>query len=199
MITRWNTIFLLEYIKHPRKVGAFAPSSKYLAHQMIATIDFETAKRIVEYGPGTGVFTEKILARTKETTIIVLIEINKEFYNILKEQYAHKQNVIIVNDSAENIQEILIKHFITHVDYILSGLPFVSLPQRISDTILSKTSEIIGTSGQFITFQYTLFKEPYIHSFFPDLHHKKLVRNLPPAYVLRCRGGNYESKNISSR
>ena len=50
-------MFLLEYIKNPRKVGAIMPSSKYLAHEMISSIDFENIDCIVEYGPGTGVFT----------------------------------------------------------------------------------------------------------------------------------------------
>ncbi len=50
-------MFLLEYIKNPSKVGAIAPSSRYLADGMIQSIDFNSAECIVEYGPGTGVFT----------------------------------------------------------------------------------------------------------------------------------------------
>lgn len=155
-------MFLLEYIKNPRKVGAIMPSSKYLAHEMISSIDFEKADCIVEYGPGTGVFTEKILARSNEATKIILIEVNESFYNILKELYGHKRNVIILNDSAENIKEILKKNSIEKVDYIISGLPFASLPEEVSSNILNRTSEVIGEYGQFITFQYTLFKEKYI-------------------------------------
>ena len=100
-------MFLLEYIKNPRVIGAVAPSGKYLAEKMIDSIDFKSASCIVEYGPGTGVFTEKILARIKNDTIVLLVEINKEFYNILKNKYGHKKNVIIINDSAENICKIL--------------------------------------------------------------------------------------------
>ncbi len=56
-------MFLLEYIKNPRKVGAIVSISKYLAYEMINSIDFEKTECIVEYGPGTGAFTEKILSR----------------------------------------------------------------------------------------------------------------------------------------
>jgi phospholipid N-methyltransferase len=192
-------MFLLEYIKNPRKVGAIAPSSKYLAYEMINTINFEDTNCIVEYGPGTGAFTEKILARAKDTTIIILIEINKEFYNKLKKLYGYKENVIILNDSAENIKGILKKYSIKKVDYIISGLPFASLPKKMSNDILARTSEIIGNSGEFITFQYTLVKEKYIESFFDKVSHTKVNRNFPPAYVLRCRGGKNESENISCR
>lgn len=192
-------MFLLEYIKNPRKVGALAPSSKYLAYEMINSIDFENTSCIVEYGPGTGSFTEKILARVKEDTIVILIEINKEFYNTLKELYGHKKNVIILNESAENIKEILEKYSVDKVDYVISGLPFASLPENISNNILNETSEVIGESGQFITFQYTLFKEKYIESFFNKVKHRRVIRNFPPAYVLRCSGGKDEAENISCR
>jgi phospholipid N-methyltransferase len=192
-------MFLLEYIKDPRKVGAIVSSSKYLAYEMINSIDFEKTECIVEYGPGTGAFTEKILLRAKDTTTIILIEINNEFYNTLKKLYGHKRNVIILNDSAENIKSILERYSIKKVDYIISGLPFTSLPEKISNTILKRTSEVIGEYGQFITFQYTLLKKQYIGTFFKEIEQKKVFRNIPPAYVLVCNGGSYESKNISSR
>lgn len=192
-------MFLLEYIKNPRKVGAIAPSSKYLAYEMINTINFEDTNCIVEYGPGTGVFTEKILARAKDTTIIILIEVNKSFYNNLKELYGHKRNVIILNDSAENIKDILKIYSIKKVDYIISGLPFASLPKNISNCILDRSSEILCDCGEFITFQYTLVKRKYIGSFFNKVSHKRVIRNFPPAYVLRCKGGKYGSEDISCR
>ena len=166
---------------------------------MINSIDFEKTECIVEYGPGTGAFTEKILSRAKDTTTIILIEINNEFYNTLKKLYGYKRNVIILNDSAENIKDILKRYSIKKVDYIISGLPFTSLPETMSNTILKRTSEIIGECGQFITFQYTLLKKQYIGTFFKEIDQKRVFRNIPPAYVLICNGGRHESKNISSR
>lgn len=192
-------MFILEYIKNPRNVGAIAPSSKYLANKIIDTINFEKAKCIVEYGPGTGAFTEKILARAKDNTIVLLIEINKEFYNTLKNIYGHKKNVIIINNSVENIDIILEKYSIKAVDYIVSGLPFASLPQNISRCILQKTSKIINGNTEFITFQYSLLKLNFFREYFSEIKYKKVIRNLPPAYVLKCTGGKNEQKYISCR
>lgn len=39
--------FLTEYIKHPRKIGAVAPSGNNLARKMIKPINFKSAKIIV--------------------------------------------------------------------------------------------------------------------------------------------------------
>lgn len=180
-------MFIKEYIKHPRKVGAIAPSSKYLAYKMIKEINFELAKCIVEYGPGTGAFTEKILARAKDDTKIILLEVNEEFYCKLKELYGHKKNVIILNESAEKISEIIKKYNIEFVDYIISGLPFASLPEQVSMNILKETSKTIEKRGEFITFQYTLFKKNLFKEFFNEIEIDKTFRNLPPAYVLQCK------------
>ncbi|WP_297520806.1 rRNA adenine N-6-methyltransferase family protein [uncultured Clostridium sp.] len=180
-------MFLLEYIKNPRKVGAVAPSSRFLANKMLSKVDFESAKCIIEYGPGTGAFTEKLVARANENTKVILIEINKEFYHKLNRLYGHKKNVLILNESAENIDDILKRYNIEKVDYIVSGLPFASLPKEVSDKILTKTAEIIENSGEFITFQYSLVKKSLFDRFFEEICTDKTYMNIPPAYVLRCR------------
>lgn len=181
-------MFILEYIKNPRTVGAISPSGKNLSNKMIDSIDFEKVNCIVEYGPGTGVFTEKILSRVKENTLVILIEVNTEFYNILKNTYGHKKNVIILNDSAENIDNIIKRYSIKKVDCIVSGLPFASLPKEVSNKILKKTSEILKEDSKFITFQYSLFKLKNLKEYFNKIHFKKVFINLPPAYVLECEG-----------
>ncbi|WP_125153282.1 class I SAM-dependent methyltransferase [Clostridium rectalis] len=182
-------MFVLEYIKNPKVVGAIAPSSKHLAYKMIECINFKRAKCIVEFGPGTGVFSEKILSRVSEDTKVLLVEVNNEFYSNLNKIYGHKKNVIIINDSAENIDIILKKHNIEKVDYILSGLPFASLPREVSKIILTKTAGLLNDKGEFITFQYSLFKLELFKRYFSNINYKKEIRNLPPAYILRCKGG----------
>lgn len=182
---KW-TKFLIEYVKSPRSVGAIAPSSQKLAEEMINGINFEDAKCIVEYGPGTGVFTEKLIARKKEDTLLIVFESNQEFYNKLLDIYKYKKNVQIINDGAENIKKYLKDLDVEKIDYIMSGLPFASLPKNISDIILNNTSEILNSNGKFITFQYSLIKKNFFKSYFESNKVKKINFNLPPAYVLKC-------------
>ncbi|WP_055669850.1 class I SAM-dependent methyltransferase [Desnuesiella massiliensis] len=179
--------FLIEYFKSPRTVGAIAPSSDKLAENMINDIDFQSAKCIVEYGPGTGVFTDKLLKNKEKNTILILIEYNEEFYRQLIEKYADYDNILIINDSAENIDKYLEGYNIEKVDYIVSGLPFASLPKNVSNKILKKAGSILRKDGLFITFQYTLLKKEYISNYFKRIDYKKVWLNLPPAYVLKCR------------
>lgn len=179
--------FLKEYIKSPRSIGAVAPSSERLAKKMIESINFESAECIVEYGPGTGVFTEKLVRNKKRNTILILIEYNENFCELLKDKYNGYYNVVIVNDSAENIDKHLSKYKVKKVDYVLSGLPFASLPKSISSKILTKTRNIIKENGLFITFQYTLMKKGYLGNYFENISWERELCNLPPAYVLKCK------------
>jgi phospholipid N-methyltransferase len=179
--------FIVQYILKPRTVGAVLPSSKYLADKMIQGIDFDNALCIVEYGPGTGVFTEKILKNRKPDTVVFLFERNIEFYRLLSEKYSDEPKLYIINDSAENVGEYLARHGMACADYIVSGLPFASLPYEASLRILAQTKKYLKREGSFITFQYTLLKKDFIGQFFCEIAIKRELRNIPPAYVLCCR------------
>jgi len=180
--------FIKQYITKPRTVGAIWPSSKYLAKKMIQDIDFGSAEYIVEYGPGTGVFTEKILKHRNQSTKVMTIENNLEFYNLLGEKYAKEPNLYIINGSAENLEEYLKQYGFPHADYVVSGLPFASLPKEVSQRILTQTKQHLKQGGRFITFQYTLLKKDLIGQHFTDISYKRELRNIPPAYVLSCKG-----------
>lgn len=179
--------FLIEYFKSPRTVGAIAPSSERLAEKMVSDIDFKNAKCIVEYGPGTGVFTDKLVEKKKQDTILLLLEYNKEFCTQLEKRYNEYDNIILINDSAENIDKYLGEYNINKVDYVVSGLPFASLPKNVSNNILRKTKNILKKNGLFITFQYTLLKKEFIAGFFKKIDLERVVFNVPPAYVFKCQ------------
>ncbi|PSL35178.1 phospholipid N-methyltransferase [Planomicrobium soli] len=178
--------FLSQYVKNPRSVGALVPSSKLLARQMIAPIKFEHAECIVEYGPGTGVFTEQIIQKKRPDTKLLVFETNEKFYRLLKLKYGSLKNVYILNDSAEKVSDYLKKHSIEKADYIISGLPFASLPKTVSANILKETQNVLAVEGEFITFQYTKFKQKYFNTFFSGIEVNKVTLNMPPAFVFKC-------------
>jgi len=179
--------FLLQYVFKPRTVGAVLPSSKYLAGRMVSGIDFDNASCIVEYGAGTGVFTEKILQKRSPDTLVILFEMNDAFCRDLNEKYGNESNLLVVNESAQNVGEYLQKCGVEFVDYVISGLPFASLHQDVSNNILAETKKWLKPSGEFITFQYTLLKMDLLSKFFDKIEIEREFRNVPPAYVLRCR------------
>lgn len=179
--------FLREYISTPDTIGAIAPSSRYLAASMTASIDFDKARCIVEYGAGTGVFTRKVVARKRRDTTYIVIEQNERFYKILQKQFHGMPGVVLIHGDARNVCGFLKKQGFCHADYIISGLPFKSLPQQVSRRILSQTQKAIGMEGVFTTFQYTLVRKTFFEHYFDIQEIVKIWRNLPPAYVLSMK------------
>ena len=53
--------FIFESLKHPKQIGTFTESSKFLAKKMVQGID--GSANIIEFGPGTGAVTSGILRR----------------------------------------------------------------------------------------------------------------------------------------
>lgn len=182
-----SLLFLSEYIKDIRNVGAVAPSSRFLARKMVEAVDFDKAKVIIEYGPGTGVFTAEIVRRMKQGTKLLVIETNPAFYATLRAKYKKVRGVEIINASAEHVGLLHAERKLPTPDYVISGLPFAALPAGVSRTILEETVKLLAGEGEFITFQYTLFKKGLFGRFFDDIQVARELRNVPPAYILRCR------------
>ena len=183
-----------EFLKHPRKIGAIAPSGKHLSAEMMTPIDFTSAKVIVEYGPGTGSFTKELITRRSSDTVLILIEQNKTFCEQLWASYGGLPNFFLVHGSAGNVGRCLEACGVHHADYIVSGLPFTSLPAAVSDNILNATKPALGQGGKFITFQYSLVKKKFFEQYFQITDCRKVMRNLPPAYVLVMKNRDREMK-----
>jgi len=108
------------------------------------------------------------------------IILNMDYINIL--EFKDIKNVHIVKDSAENVIEILKSLGFDHADYIVSGLPFTSLPKNVSLKIFNETKKIIN-KGYFITFQYSKVKRHFFEKYFDFQDILRVLKNLPPAYV----------------
>src|SRR5262249_46022819 len=66
--------FLREFMSKPATIGAVAPSSSFLAQEIVEDLQLSEAEAVIEYGPGTGVFTRNILREMKPTARFVAIE-----------------------------------------------------------------------------------------------------------------------------
>ena len=183
-----------EFLKHPRRIGAIAPSGRHLSEKMMAPIGFNSAKVIVEYGPGTGSFTKELAARKKNDTALILIEQNETFCEQLRASFDSLPNLFIMHGSAMNVGQYLEACGCRSADYIVSGLPFTSLPAAVSDDILNATKLALGPEGHFITFQYSLVKKKFFEQYFQITDCRKVVKNLPPAYVLVMKNHDREMK-----
>ena len=185
--------FLSEFALRPRVIGAVCPSSQRLARTMVEWIDWSNVRAVVEYGPGTGVFTRQILSQTRPDARVVASELNPTFVTSLQTRYP---DVRLYQDSVANVKAICRNEEIQEVDAIVSGLPWASFSGALQLELLRATTSVLKPGGQFVTFAYLqglLLKSGrgfrrQLRDHFSRVERSRTVwMNLPPAFVYRCR------------
>jgi phospholipid N-methyltransferase len=186
--------YVSQFCRNPRTIGAIAPSSRKLAAKMVAPINFQKAKVIVEYGPGCGVFTRHVLSQIdRKKTIFFGLELNEKMNRLASEK---APEAIIYQDSAAEIRKYLRQYGVDHADAIISGLPWASFPESLQDEILSETVSGLPEGGIFTTFAYLhglilpsgiRFRRKLLQHFSTVETSPVVWRNLPPALVYWCR------------
>jgi phosphatidylethanolamine/phosphatidyl-N-methylethanolamine N-methyltransferase len=177
--------FIHQFFKENKMVGSLIPSSRFLATKMLKNIPFKQAKVIVELGPGTGIFTEKIMKRLNPDTHLVVIELNEVFHQNLAAK-AHQENCHIVHGSASDLEKILSDLGLEKADCIVSSLPLSNFPKEIRVSIMQAVLHCLIPTGTFIQFQYTLQSKKHFKSLFNNVAIDYAAFNFPPAFVYSC-------------
>lgn len=180
------------YVKNfirDKDVASITPTSVFGVKRVCSKINFDRSDLIVEYGPGTGVFTNYLLKNMKTDARLILIERNKNFDSILKKNF-HDPRVVIVNDSAENVLETLRSCKESQADYILSGIPFFWLSRDLKHRILYNTHRALKKGGKFLVYQ-TCFQadhhlKVHLADYFPTVRARFEIRNLPPLRIFEA-------------
>lgn len=178
--------FLSQFLQRGNKVGAVAPSSRFLAAKMLKNIPFEDCKTIVEFGPGTGAFTGNIQERMPEGCKLLIIELNEAFYTDLHKKFSN-ENTEVIQGSATDIAEILSARNIKYADCIISSLPLAIFDESLREHILSAAHCSLAPGGHFVQFQYSLQSKKAIQQHFSNLTLDFTPLNFPPAFVYRCK------------
>jgi phospholipid N-methyltransferase len=176
--------FLSEVLKSGGTIGALSPSSSYLTEKMLKPIHFDNARCIVEFGPGTGVFTYKLLEKMRPDSKLLTFEINPAFHEELMS--IQDSRLIVINDSAEKIDHYLTLHQQEKADYIVSSLPFAMIPDAVVDNILANSFEALSPKGKFIQFQYSLNALSKLKAIYSKVKINFTFLNLPPAFIFIC-------------
>ncbi len=176
----------LQYIKNfiqDKDVAAIAPSSKFLVERVCRWIDFSEPCRIVEYGPGDGVFSEYMLEHMGPESSLLLIESNENFVRQLRERTRRDDRATVVCDRAENVREIMEAIQMPEADYVVSGIPFSFLDDDTRKDLLVRTRSVLSDDGKFLVYQnYNHMEEP-LRRHFPSVTKEYELFNLPPMFA----------------
>jgi len=174
---RWQ--FLRGFLKHPVMVGSVIPSSRILIDKMLKPVDWSACHLFVEYGPGVGTFTRPILNRLNRDAKLIAIDTNPDFIDYLNGDI-DDDRFIAVHGSAADVNEIVADHGFDKADYVLSGLPFSTLPPGVGPAIAEATHRVLGPGGAFLIYQYSPRVLKMIEPLFDRLDRDLEWWNIPP-------------------
>jgi len=172
--------FLRGFLKHPVMVGSVIPSSKILIDKMLDPVDWANTKLFIEYGPGVGTFTQHILDRLAPDATLLTIDTNPDFTDYLNGKFMDSR-LEAVTGSAANVRKIMAERGFAEADYILSGLPFSTLPAGVGPKIAAETAEALRPGGAFLVYQFSPKVREYIAPHFERIDKGFEWINIPPA------------------
>jgi len=147
-------VFFQGFVEHPTMVGSIIPSSGCTIRKMLAPVNWDRCKLFVEYGPGVGTFCRPVLDRLRRDGTLIVIDTNKLFIDYLNRNIRDSR-FIAVHGSAEDVEDIIRANGHDQADYILSGLPFSTLPDGLGLRIAAATHRAIHPGGAFMTYQFS--------------------------------------------
>ncbi len=173
-------VFFKGFLKHPVMVGSIIPSSNRTINKMLAPVDWDNCKLFVEYGPGVGTFCQPVLDRMRPDATLVVIDTNPDFIDFLKKHF-HDSRFIAVNGSAADVNEIITGLGFESADYVLSGLPFSTLPGDLGPKIAKETARAIRPGGAFLVYQFRARARDFM-----EPHFAKIDNGFEPWNILPC-------------
>jgi phosphatidylethanolamine/phosphatidyl-N-methylethanolamine N-methyltransferase len=185
-----NIEFLQAFLKNPTKVGSIAPSSPELARVMLEGVKPDANNVVIELGVGTGAITKFLEELVPDDRSLLGIELDEGLVRLLRKSFP---NLNIVCGNAAEMSEIHERSGLGKVSYIISCLPFVSLPGEIRDGVLNEVDKFMQKGCLFRTLQYAhgyylpsavKFRKMMQDRYGKEKRSPLVVKNVPPGYSL---------------
>ncbi len=183
----------MDFFRKPHVAGAIVASGNELSELITNLADLREAHTVVEFGPGTGVFTRVALRKLPRDAFYLAIERDPDFMQKLRAEF---RTVRLYEDSASSIENHLAENGKKCCDRIISGLPWTIFNEQVQTETLGSAYRSLCDGGIFVTFAYVhsqfmpggkRFKKLLKKTFSSVTKSRIAWRNFPPAFVYICR------------
>jgi len=170
-------------------VASVAPTSGFAVRRILSRINFAETRLIIEYGPGTGVFTACLLEKMRPDARLILIEQNDVLCQALS-RYLADPRVKLFKGKVEDCFDYLWSDGGKQADYIISGIPFTFLAEQDRQAVVKNSHRTLKEGG--MLFAYQTFCQPFRHlgthlkAHFEEVNVMQEVRNLPPLRIFQA-------------
>jgi phospholipid N-methyltransferase len=185
-----STLIYLKNLVRDYRIASVTPTSAFGVRWICRQIDFERARVIVEFGPATGVITEKLLERMRPDAKLILIELNENFVKILRKKFRDPR-VSIHHEDARNVREVVASEGHEGIDALITGIPFSYLPDEVREKIVGETARLMREGGKFVAYQ-TIWQQDrhlldHLARHFDHTVGTIELRNAPPLRLYQAR------------
>ncbi|AYG62301.1 class I SAM-dependent methyltransferase [Rhizobium jaguaris] len=185
-----SLVFFRAWVARPFQIAAIVPSGRALAEIITREITPQTG-HVIELGPGTGVFTTKMIDRGVRPEDMTLVEYSQEFAGRLFSRFSGAR---VLSMDAARLRDLEFPPE-TSVGAVVSGLPLLTMRASKVTEILEGALRHLRHGGAFYQFTY-MSKCPVPQSVLDhlDLTATLIGRtflNLPPAAVYRITAGRH--------
>lgn len=182
---------IVHFLRELRNTGAVAPSSRHLVQAAVSQLRVYLARhpakkvRVLELGPGTGVFTKEIVAALRPQDTLDVVELSESFYRMVHARF-HGGNVRVFH------ADVLQFEGEGGYDFIFSSIPYEALPKAVGTAIWHKKQSLARDDAHIIYYKYvtpTPFKGEYERAVVRrHLVGRRIIwRNVPPARLFTLR------------
>lgn len=150
-VDHWT--FFRQWLRNPLATAAISPSGAQLARLMLAELP-TGARRVIELGGGTGVFTAAMLVHGIAAEDLMVVELNEELHQHLLRRFPE---VRVVCGDARELPELAQRCGFAdggRADAVVSGLGLLSMNRSTQQAIVGAAFEAMGEGGRFIQFTY---------------------------------------------
>ncbi len=176
-------LFFKQWLRSPRSMGSFIPSSRALARAMAEETVWRPGSFVVELGGGTGAITRGLLEGGIPPDHLLVVELDRSLYEYLRETF---RDCRVVQGDATRLDEILKRQGIEQVSTVVSGLPLLNMSKACKRRIIEQALRAVGTDGFVVQYTYSPLCPIPAREFGVDARIARYVLwNFPPAAVWR--------------
>jgi phosphatidylethanolamine/phosphatidyl-N-methylethanolamine N-methyltransferase len=176
--------FLKAFLDAPGRIGSIVPSSATLSCNLAeCAMSAWKGGIVLELGPGTGPITEALIDAGLPPEALVTVERHPDLHASLRRRVPGARHELGDAADAANFLSGRLP------DAIVSGLPFLSLPEDVRRSVISGIFPLLSEGSPLIQFTYAPGRPPIPRSALPEPEGwkvapiRRILRNVPPATI----------------